>query len=121
MLFLRVNADGFRVADRAKNLSTWAPDAISAGGGAVGGAPFCTPPTRLDFAGGGRVAMASPLENHPNHRGGGDSGGASGLGRLGTVQVPPAGTGSATRTARRTPTSRGRRHAPVAGTVIFPL
>jgi len=62
---------------------------------------------------------------HPHHSvqivGVAVTGGTTCPGRLGTVYAPSAGTGCATHTARRTPTSCARRPAPVVGTVFFPL
>ena len=124
-LCLLIVADRLWVADRAGSLATWPPDTISAGGGAGGdtgeGAPRCNPLNRPDWPGGRRVALGAPRSERPNYGGGGHREATTGPERLGSVCAPSAGTGTATRIARRTPTSRGRRHAPVVGTVIFPL
>jgi len=103
-MFLRVLVDGPRVSDRADSLATRPQDAISVGRGARGGAPHYTPLHRPDWTGRGLVALEAPLSEHPSSRGGGDSWGLSGEGGLRTTYTPSPGTGSATHTARHTPT-----------------
>jgi len=124
-LFLHIVVDHLWVADQAGSLATWPPDAIptgvGAGGGGGKGAPRCTLLNRPDFPGGWRVALGAPQSERPNDVGGGHSGATTGTGRLGSVYAPQAGTWTALRIAWRTPMSRGWRHAPVVGTVIFPL
>jgi len=124
-LLLLIVADRLWVADRAGSLAIWPPDAISAGGGAgedAGeGVSLCTPLNRSAWPGGRRVALGAPRSETPNYEGGGRREATTVPERLGSVCAPPAGTGTATRIARRTPTSRGRLHAPVVGTIIFPL
>jgi len=81
----------------------------------------CTQVIRPSGRGGEKNARWATRPEHPNWRGGSDSGGTTSSGRLGTVCTLRGGARSAPCAAQRLPTLFGRCHAAGVGIVVLLL